>query len=94
MGAPRINTFSGKATLGKMIVSFKQWYHEVQCVKDHYPEPVVWGSIVRLLKGPVAVMAQYKGPTASMTHILQQLTIIFGTMVSFDVLMQNFYKVT
>ena len=34
------------------------------------------------------------GPTASVAHILQKLTIIFGTMASFDVLMQNFYKVT
>ena len=39
-------------------------------------------------------MAQYMGPTASMAHILQKFTAIFGTMASFDVLMQNFYKVT
>ena len=41
LGTPPINTFSSDATLGKMEVSFKQWYHEVQCVKDHYPESVV-----------------------------------------------------
>ena len=34
------------------------------------------------------------GPTASMAYILQKLTIIFGTVVSFNILMQNFYKVT
>ena len=39
-------------------------------------------------------MAQYMGPTASMAHILQKLAIIFGTVVSFNVLRQNFYKVT
>ena len=39
-------------------------------------------------------MAKYMGPTASMAHILQKLTIIFGTVASFDILMQNFYKVT
>ena len=38
-------------------------------------------------------MAWYMGPTASMAHIWQKLTIIFGTVTSFDVLMQNFYKV-
>ena len=79
---------------GKTEVSFKQGYHEVQCVKDHYPELVVWESIVRSLKGAVADMAWYIGPTASMAHILQTLAIIFGTVVSLDVLMQNFYKVT
>ena len=78
----------------KTEASFKQWYHDVQCVKDHYPESVVWESIVTSLKGAVADMAQYMGPTTSMAQILQKLTIIFGTMVSFDILIQNFYKVT
>ena len=80
--------------LGKTEVSLEQWYHEVQCVKDHYPESVVWESIVRLLKGTVVDMAWYISPTASMAHILQKLTIIFGTVASFEILMQNFYKVT
>ena len=34
------------------------------------------------------------GPTASMAHILQKLMVIFGMVASFDILMQNFYKVT
>ena len=80
--------------LGKTEVSLEQWYHKVQCVKDYYPQSVVQESIVRLLKGAVADIAQYMGPTSSVTHILQKLTIIFGTVASFDVLMQNFYKVT
>ena len=79
---------------GRTEVSFKQWYHEVQCVKDHYPESVVWKSIVQSLKGAAADMAQYKGPTASVREILQKFTVIFGMVASFDVLMQNFYKVT
>ena len=93
MGTPRINTFSGKATPGKAEVSFEQ-NHEVQSVKDHYPESVVWESIVRSLKGAAADMAHYMGPTASVSKILQKLTVIFGTVASFDVIMPNFYKVT
>ena len=92
MGIPRINTFSGDATPGKAEGSFKEWYHEVQCIKDHYLESVIWECIVRSLKGAVADMAQYIGPTTSMAHILQKLAIIFGTMVSFDILMQTFTK--
>ena len=38
LGNPRINTFSGEATSSKTEVSFEQWYHKVQCVKNHYPE--------------------------------------------------------
>ena len=57
---------------GKMEVSFEQWYHEVQCVKGHYTESVVWESIVRSLKEAVAEMARYMGPTTSLGHILQK----------------------
>ena len=39
-------------------------------------------------------MAWYMGPTTRVAHILQKLTVIFGTVASFDLLMQNFYKVT
>ena len=46
-----INTFNGEAMLGKMEVSFEQWYHEVQCVKDHYPELVIWESTSKITKG-------------------------------------------
>ena len=91
---PRINTFSGKAMPGKTDVSFEQWYHEVQCIKDHYLELVVWESIVQSLKGAAVDMAWYMGPTTSVTEILQKLLVIFGTVVSFDIFMQNIYKVT
>ena len=79
---------------GKTEVSFEQWYHEVKCVKDHYPESVVWEGIVRSLKGAVADIARYMCSTASVSNILQKLTIIFGMVASFNVLMQKFYKVT
>ena len=91
---PESTTFSGKGMPGKTEVSFKQWYHKVQCVKDHYAESVVWESIAWSLTGAVAGMAWSMGPTASVWEILQKLMVIFGTVASFDVLMQNFYKVT
>ena len=50
-------------------------------------------SIVCSLKGAAVDMTRYIDPTTSVAHILQKLTVIFGTVVSFDVLMQNFYKV-
>ena len=37
-------------------------------------------------------MAQYMGPTASASEILQKLTVIFGIVASFDVLMQIFTR--
>ena len=79
---------------GKTEVLFEQWYHEVQCVKDHYLESVVGKAYHKSLKVTVADMAQYMGPTASVTEILQKLMVIFSTVASFNVLMQNFYNIT
>ena len=39
-------------------------------------------------------MAQYMGPTASVSEILQKLIVIFGTVALFNVLVQKWYKVT
>ena len=39
-------------------------------------------------------MAHYMGPTAGVSEILEKLSIIFGTVVSFDMSMQNFYKIS
>ena len=65
VGTPRIYTFSGDATPRNTEVSFEQWYHKVQCVKDYYPEAVFWESIIWSLKEPAADMARQMGPTAS-----------------------------
>ena len=94
IGTPKISTFSGDAAPSKTEVSYEQWSHEVQCVKDHYPESVVRESIMRSLKGAAADMARYMGPTASVSDILEKLSVIFGTVASFDVLMQSFYKIS
>ena len=75
-------------------MSFEQWYHKVQCVKDHYLESVIQEGIVQSLKGAAADMAQYMGSTASIREILQKLMVIFVMVASFDVLTQNLYKVT
>ena len=94
IGTPKISTFSGDVTPGMTEVSYEQWSHEVQCIKDHYPELVVRESIIRSLKGAVADMACYMDPAARVSKILEKLSVIFGTVASFDVLMQNFYKIT
>ena len=94
IGTPKISTFSGDVAPGTTEVSYKQWSHEVQCIKDHYPESLVRESIMQSLKGAVADMACYMGPTAGVSKILEKLSVIFGTVSSFDMLMQNFYKIS
>ena len=39
-------------------------------------------------------MAHYMGPTTSVSEILEKLSVIFGMVASFYMLMQNFYKIT
>ena len=56
---------------GKTEVSLKQWYHKVQCVKDHNPESVIWETIVQSLKGAVADMVWNMGPTASVREFFK-----------------------
>ena len=51
MGTPCISTLRGDGPPGKTVVSFEQLYHEVWCIKDHYPEVVVWESVIWSLKG-------------------------------------------
>ena len=93
IGTPHTSTFSGDAIPGKTKVSFEQWYHEVQCAMDHYPEAVVWHNIIHSLKGASTDMAQYMRPIVSVDHILQKLSVIFCLVaLLFDVLMQNVYK--
>ena len=94
IGTPKISTFSGNVAPGKTEVSYEQWSHEVQCIKDHYPESVVRESIMQSLKGAVADIAHYMGPTTGVSNILEKLSVIFGTVASFDVLMQNVYKIS
>ena len=94
ISTPKISMFSGDVAPSKTEVLYKQWSHEVQCIKDHYPESVVRESIMQSLKGAVADMAHYMGPTAGVSDILEKLSVIFGTVTSFDVLMQNFYKIS
>ena len=66
----------------------------MQCIKDQYPELVVRESIMWSLRGAMADMACYMGPTAGVSEILEKLSVIFGTAASFDILMQNFYKIS
>ena len=81
ISTPKISTFSGDVAPGKTAeMSYEQWSHEVQCIKDHYPESVVRESIMRSLKGAAADMACYMGPTASVSEILEKLSVIFGTV--------------
>ena len=93
ISTPKISTFSGDGAPGKTEVSYEQWSHKVQCVKDHYPESVVWESIMQSLKGQWQIWPTTWVLLLVFRH-LEKLSVIFGTVASFDMLMQNFYKIS
>ena len=93
LGTPRINTFSGEAMPSKTEVSFEQWYHEVQCVR---PLSRVSGqgghsSVSQRGSGRYGLV---HGPYCQCQGNSSKIMVNFGMVASFDVLMQNFYKVT
>ena len=47
----------------------------------HYPEAVVWESIIQLLKGTVADVARYTGLTTSVAHTLCKIWVIFESII-------------
>ena len=59
IGTPKISTFIGDVAPSKTKVSYEQWSHKVQCIKDHYLELVVRESIMQSLRRAVADMAHY-----------------------------------
>ena len=50
-------------------------------------EGIIW-SLCRA----VADLVQYPGPQALVLEIINKLELVYGTMASFNILMQNFYK--
>ena len=90
-GVPRVNTFSGEPT-AKNDVSFEQWYFEIVSLIGVYNEVTIKEVITRSLKGVAADTARFVGPKATVNEILGKLSVIFGTVSSFDVMKQNFYS--
>ena len=89
--SPHLSSFSGEGTPGKRETSLEQWAIEVESVQGHYPEEVLWENIVRSLRVPATHIVRYLGAQACVTPNLSELEMLYGTVISFDVLLQSFY---
>ena len=78
MGTPRVNTFSDDATPWKTEVFFEQWYHEVQCIKNHYLKAVVQESIIQSLKGQQQIWAGTWGPQLPLSISCKNLPLFLA----------------
>ena len=73
-------------------VSFEQWVFEVKSVMQSQIEATLMEGMVQSLHWAVADLVWYLGPQALVSEIINKLELVYGTMASFDILMQNVYK--
>ena len=88
---PKFSVFNGDLTQ-KTEVSFKQWVFEVKGVMQSPREAILREGIVHSLWGAVADLFQSLGLHGAVSHIINKLELMCGTIASFNILMQNFYK--
>ena len=88
---PNFTIFSGDSTQ-KGEVSFEQWAFEVKIVMQSHTEATLREGIAWSLCKAVAYLVWYLGPQVPVSEILNKLALVYGTMASFNILMQNVYK--
>ena len=87
---PKLSAFSGEA--GKGGVSFDQWSYELQTLRKCYSDLALREGIQHSLRGAAADVVRNMGPNVPLDLILKKLTIIYGNVKSFDLLMRDFYR--
>ena len=88
---PNFSTLSGDSTQ-KGEVSFEHWTFEAKGVMHSHTEVTLREWIVWFLHGATADLVWYLGLQAPVSEIINKLELVYGTMTSFNILMQNFYK--
>ncbi len=89
---PKLPSFSGDAT--KDNVSFAQWVYQVKAHARNYNESKMREALVIALKGTAADMVRLMGEESSVENILQRLSVIYGTVGSYESMMQEFYDLS
>ena len=81
---PNLSTLSGDSTQ-KGEVSFEQWVFWVNIVMQSHTEVTLWEGMVQSLHRAMADLVQHLGPSIRN----YKLELVHGTIISFDILMQN-----
>ena len=89
--APNFSTFSAVwAQNGD--ISFDHWAFEVCSALANHPKVASRETIVWSLSGVVANLMWYLSTYAPVFQMVDKLELIFGLVASFDILMQNIYR--
>ena len=61
-------------------------------MQSHCQEEVLQESIIQSLKGNATDMVRFLGPTFSVNAILDKLDSLYGSVSTFNVMIQGFYR--
>ena len=88
---PKLSAFSGDKAKGE--VSFEEWSYELQTLRKTYSDSALREDIQHSLRGVAADTVRNMGPYVPLDTIIKKFTIVYGTVKSFDLQMQDFYCV-
>ena len=80
--------FIGERAKGK--VSFQQCSYELQTLRMSYSDSALWEGIQHFLRGAVTDTVCNMGPNVPLGMIRKKITIVYGNVKFFDLLMRDF----
>ena len=87
---PKLSAFSGGMARGNVL--FEQWSYELQTLRKSYSDLALREWIQHSHRGATANAVHNMGPNVPLDIILKKFTIIYGNVMSFDLLMRDFYR--
>ena len=77
----------------KDTVQFEQWYHAISDAWKNFSEQLVRAAITKYCIGDAADAMCCLAPGATLDDILEKFKWLYGSVESFDTLMQEFYRI-
>ena len=77
----------------KDTVQFEQWYHAISDARRNFNEQLVRAAITKSCVGDAADVICCLPPGATLDDILEKFKWLYGSVESFDTLMQEFYRI-
>ena len=105
-GGPSVQGVSGPTYVNKMpilpqfsgterekdTVRFEQWFHSIADARKTFNEQFVRAAINKSCVGDVADAVCCLPPRATLDDIIEKFKLLYGSVESFDTLMQEFYQ--
>ena len=87
-----LGRFSGEEPLPKNELTFEQWYHDIQCCQQQYPESILLPALRKSIVGKAKTVLRSLGPAYSVAAALEALSQEYKLEASSDMIFQEFYR--